>query len=129
MDNTKQELQTAGFIPLITVALLTITAFATLQLFQVEGSSPSPIATYSHGLLHLSIPYHAAHAGTGRLKMEVLDPEDQVLGSAERQMKVSAGHGRWQEPGLPGEVSSYISGLRIFRHDLTPCRSSMLTVG
>jgi len=68
MDNTKQEFQTVRFIPLITVALLTITAFVTLQLFQVEGSSPSPIATYSHGLLHLSIPYHAAHTGTGRLQ-------------------------------------------------------------
>jgi uncharacterized protein YfaS (alpha-2-macroglobulin family) len=97
MDNTKQEFQAVRFIPLITVALLTITAFVTLQLFQVEGSSSSPIRTHSLAWLRLSIPYHAAHAGTGRLKMEVLDPEDQVLGSAERQMTVSAGQGRWQD--------------------------------
>ena len=96
MDNTKQEFQTVRFIPFITVALLTITAFVTLQLFQVEGSSP-PIRTHPLGWLRLSIPYHAAHAGTGRLKMEVLDPEDRVLGIPERQMNVSAGQGLWQD--------------------------------
>ena len=34
---------------------------------------------YSHGILHVNIPYNA-HAGAGQLTMEVLDPEDHVVG-------------------------------------------------
>jgi len=55
------------------------------------------VVTYSRGVLHVSIPYHAAHAGDGRLTVEVLDPEDKVLGHAETQVGISEGYGQWQE--------------------------------
>jgi len=97
MDNSKREFQTTKFILFITVAVLTITALLTVQLKQVEGSSPSPAATYSHGSLHLTIPYQASSAGTGRLIVEVLDPNDHVLGHAEQQLSVSTGPGRWKD--------------------------------
>src|SRR5258707_1542607 len=55
------------------------------------------VVTYSRGGLHVSIPYHAVHAGNGRLTVEVLDPEDKVLGHAETQAAIGQGYGRWQE--------------------------------
>src|SRR5229473_4450425 len=55
------------------------------------------VVTYSRGVLHVSIPYHAVHAGDGKLTVEVLDPEDKVLGRAETQIAVGEGYGRWQE--------------------------------
>lgn len=97
MDNPKGEFQSTRFIPFFTVALLTITALFTARLKLVEGSSPSPTATYSHGSLQVTIPYQAPSAGAGRLILEVLDPDDQVLGHAERQLSVSMGPGRWKD--------------------------------
>ncbi len=97
MHNPKREFQSTRFILFITVTVLTITGLLTLRLKQVEGSSPSPAATYSRGSLQLTIPYQAPSAGTGRLVVEVLDPDDQVLGREERQVSVSTGRGRWKE--------------------------------
>jgi uncharacterized protein YfaS (alpha-2-macroglobulin family) len=97
MDKPKREFQSTRFIPFIIVAVLTITALLTLRLKQVEGGSTSPAATYSQGLLQLAIPYQATSAGAGRLVVEVLDPDDQVLGHAERKISVSTGRGRWKE--------------------------------
>ncbi|HEY6253112.1 MAG TPA: MG2 domain-containing protein, partial [Candidatus Angelobacter sp.] len=54
-------------------------------------------ATYSRGILHVTIPYRALRAGQGQLILEVLDPEDGVLGKAERNLEVAEGRGRWQE--------------------------------
>jgi uncharacterized protein YfaS (alpha-2-macroglobulin family) len=97
MDNPKGEFQSTRSIPFIALAILTITALFSVSLKQVEGSSPSPAATYSHGSLQLSIPYQAPSAGTGRLVVEVIDPEDQVLGRAERRLSVPTGTGRWKQ--------------------------------
>jgi uncharacterized protein YfaS (alpha-2-macroglobulin family) len=80
------------FIPI----LLTVAAMVTVQQFQASGGEPSASATYSHGILNLTLPYHSAHAGPGHLIVEVLDPEDQVLGSAEQNVDAAEGKGRWQ---------------------------------
>ena len=97
MDNPKREFQSTRFLASITVAVLTITALLSLRLKQVEGSSPSPAATYLQGSLQLTIPYQASSAGTGRLIVEVLDPDHQVLGRAERRLSVSTAPGRWKD--------------------------------
>ncbi len=55
----------------------------------------SPAVTYSHGLLRASIPYRAPHAGPGQLTLEVLDPDDRVLGRAAQNLPVHAGAGHW----------------------------------
>jgi uncharacterized protein YfaS (alpha-2-macroglobulin family) len=75
---------------LVTVAIMAV---------QPSGAAndESVVATQSHGLLYFTIPYQAAHAGAGRLTVEVLNPEDQVVGSSERRTEVAAGKGRWQE--------------------------------
>jgi len=60
-----------------------------------DGASGT--ATYSHGILHLAIPYHADHHGTGKLTAEILDPEDHVLGKIEKSLEVAEGSSLWKE--------------------------------
>src|SRR5580693_4736115 len=55
------------------------------------------VATHSHGVLSVTIPYHAGHSGAGRLTVEVLDPEDQVLAHEDHSVEISQGNGRWQQ--------------------------------
>jgi hypothetical protein len=55
------------------------------------------VATHSHGVLSVTIPYQSGHSGVGRLTVEVLDPEDQVLGREELSVEISRGKGRWQQ--------------------------------
>src|SRR5580700_7107251 len=55
------------------------------------------VVAYTRGVLHVSIPYHAVHAGDGKLTVEVLDPEDKVLGHSETPGAIDKGLGRWRE--------------------------------
>jgi hypothetical protein len=64
--------------------------------FNTAGGNTA-VVTYTRGVLHVSIPYHAVHTGDGKLTVEVLDPEDKVLGRAETQVTIDKGYGRWQE--------------------------------
>jgi uncharacterized protein YfaS (alpha-2-macroglobulin family) len=52
-------------------------------------------ATYSRGVLHATIPYQLPHPGAGRLVVEILNPEDGVLGSMDRDLDAPA-KGQWQ---------------------------------
>ena len=52
-------------------------------------------ATYAHNQLALSIPYHSVRSGSGKLVVELLSPEDKVLGSAEREARTIDGDGSW----------------------------------
>src|SRR5258708_4483504 len=54
-------------------------------------------ATYSHGTLHATIPYQTPRSGAGLLTVEVLNPEDEVVGRAERRLAAGAQKGTWQE--------------------------------
>ena len=81
---------------LLLAVFLIMVGFVTLQPFQAYPHAASPVATYSHGLLRVVIPYHALHAGTGQLKMEVLSPEDQIIGHTEQQVTVSSRRGQLQ---------------------------------
>ncbi len=97
MDSGNQRVNPARLLIFIVAAFLTITAFVALQPFQASGGSLATVATYSHGLLHLTITYGAVRAGAGKLTLEVLDPEDNVLGRVERHVDVVRGKGRWQD--------------------------------
>jgi hypothetical protein len=81
---------------LLPAAFVVVAAVVVLQAF-FPASGETTGATYSHGVLHVAIPYRAAHAGAGQLIVEVLDPEDQVLGRAQQNVEVAEGKGRWQE--------------------------------
>jgi hypothetical protein len=54
-------------------------------------------ATYTNGALRVTIPFHGLHAGAGELTVEVLDPEDGVLGRAAHRVDVAGGSGAWRE--------------------------------
>jgi len=81
-----------GFI----VALLVLSAALLVQPFLGANVAPGA-ATYSRGILRLALPYHADHHGTGQLTVEVLDPEDHVLGRIEKSVEVMEGSSLWRE--------------------------------
>ena len=53
-------------------------------------------ATWSHGVLHVTIPYHGLHSGPGQMTIEVLDPEDEIVGRSERRIEVGDRQVWWQ---------------------------------
>jgi hypothetical protein len=79
------------------VALLFFTGLVAVQKFQAAGGESTAAATYTHGVIDLTLPYYAAHAGAGQLTVEVLDPEDQILGRATESLDVAGGKGLWTE--------------------------------
>ncbi len=87
------------FSLLFFAALLVVAPIVTMQSFQGARAAKdeSAAATYSHGALHVTIPYHVPYTGAGLLTVEVLDPEDKVLGHAEWRVEVDAGKGQWRE--------------------------------
>src|SRR5215471_14425970 len=85
------------FVFFFLVALFVTAAVFMVESFEAEAANDKPgSATYSRGVLYVTIPYQATHAGSGRLTMEVLDPEDKVVGHMERRADVAEGAGRWQ---------------------------------
>ncbi len=81
------------FIP----TLLMIAALVAVQGFQAAGRDESASAIYSHGVLHLTLPYVAAEAGSGQLTVEILDPEDHILGTTQRAFAIAESKGLWHE--------------------------------
>jgi hypothetical protein len=77
--------------------LLVIAAGILLLSFQAPQppSGQSAVATYSHGIVRITIPYIAPHSGVGQLTVEVLDPEDRTLGRIERAADIDGSKGMW----------------------------------
>ncbi len=68
-----------GFFFVVGLLLIAATLPEFFHGTHVAGSE-SPAATYSHGTLRVSIPYHGLRSGGGRLILEVLDPENGIVG-------------------------------------------------
>jgi uncharacterized protein YfaS (alpha-2-macroglobulin family) len=81
---------------LIAALLAAGIAVVLVEPFQAAKGNTA-VVTYTRGVLHVTIPYHAVHSGDGKLTVEVLDPDDKVLGRAETQVAIGEGYGRWQE--------------------------------
>ena len=79
------------------VAVFLIIAIVTVQPFQTASGASVTAATYSHGILHVTIPYRDAHSGAGTLTIEVVDPEDKVLGRSQHGADIAETRGSWQE--------------------------------
>jgi uncharacterized protein YfaS (alpha-2-macroglobulin family) len=79
-------------------ALLTIALALTVPALQhaQAANGDSVAVTYTNGSLHVTIPYHSLHAGEGQLTVEVLDPEDKVIGHSEQPVTAGAAKGWWQ---------------------------------
>src|ERR1022692_1811237 len=78
-------------------ALLAMAGALILQSLEYAQAAPgeTAAATYSGGTLRVAIPFHGLHSGAGQLTVEVLDPEDGVLGRAEQRVDVAEGEGTW----------------------------------
>jgi len=61
-------------------------------------------ATYSNGKLSVTIPYNSSEQGSGKLTVEILDPEDHSLGRIERNAEIRKGDGSWQETITPADA-------------------------
>jgi hypothetical protein len=99
-DPSRSRAFTFWFILLGTVVIAaTIISTQPSRATQPSGAAneETVVATHSHGVLYVTIPYQAEHSGAGRLSVEVLDPEDQVLGREVRQIEIAAGKGQWQQ--------------------------------
>jgi uncharacterized protein YfaS (alpha-2-macroglobulin family) len=84
---------------LLPLALILCVAAVVLSLTYARAQQPA--ATYTHGNLSVTIPYHSAREGYGRLVAEILDPEDHVLGRVERTVEIAKGDGSWQQVIAP----------------------------
>jgi uncharacterized protein YfaS (alpha-2-macroglobulin family) len=69
---------------------------AGVLVFRAHAREQQLAATYSHGTLSFTVPFHAPHPGSGELVAEILDPEDHVLGKMERTVDVAEGDSAWQ---------------------------------
>jgi len=63
----------------------------------LAAAGDSTAATYSHGSLSISIPYQVPHTGPGQLSIEILSPEDEVLGQVGRSLQIGEKTGHWRE--------------------------------
>ncbi|HEX8798920.1 MAG TPA: hypothetical protein VF772_09915, partial [Terriglobales bacterium] len=83
MDDANSCTRSPRFLFFFSAVLLAIAATpAAMRLFEATANDALPFATYRDGTLHVTIPYDVNHAGSGELTVEVLDPEDHVLGKA-----------------------------------------------
>ncbi len=65
-----------------------------------SNSGGAVSAICRNGVLHVSIPYAGLRSGAGRLTVEVLDPEDHVIGRLERNITLTAREGLRDQPVL-----------------------------
>jgi len=82
-------------VSLSAVALTVV--FVLTNPLQIAKGNNGPSATYSQGVLHVSLPYRDAHLGKGQLTIEVLDPDDKVLAHAQRSAEIADNRGSWRE--------------------------------
>ena len=73
----------------------------------IGAGAPSSAATFTHGVLSVAIPYHGARPGSGRLVAEIVDPEEHVLGRAERPVEIAEGDGSWQQSITPAKPIAF----------------------
>jgi hypothetical protein len=80
----------------LVLALVSVASLLTLS--QNDPGNHGPVsATYKDGTLRVSIPSNLTRDGVGNLKIEVLDPEDRVVGSLDRHLTVRMGQASWKE--------------------------------
>ena len=86
-----------AYFPYMTALFFLLGAVFAVCSWTLPAGSSGGMATYSHGTLQLAIPYQAEHGGKGQLTVEVLDPEDRVLGRTEKSVDVTQGSAEWKQ--------------------------------
>jgi hypothetical protein len=93
METFKTGSALRNFLFFAAVPVLAMAAF--VLRFPVHAAQLA--ATYRQGKLSVTIPYDSPQGGSGKLTVEVLDPEDHSLGRTERRVEVRRGTGVWEE--------------------------------
>jgi hypothetical protein len=93
-------------LPLSFVLLLIIALAGTYAPF-TEAGAPSQGATFRRGVLLFAIPYHGARSGSGKLITEIVDPEDHILGHADRAVEIAQSDGTWQQSIVPAKPIAF----------------------
>jgi A-macroglobulin TED domain/Alpha-2-macroglobulin family/Carboxypeptidase regulatory-like domain/MG2 domain/A-macroglobulin receptor binding domain/Alpha-2-macroglobulin bait region domain len=90
--------------PLVALLLIVFTdAYAPFT----EAGASSAAATFTHGALSVTLPYQGARPGSGKLIAEIVDPEEQVLGRAERAVAIVKADGTWQQTIEPAQPIAF----------------------
>ena len=84
-----------GLLFLAGSLILTVTALESFQGTQ-RTTDITLRVTYSRGTLHATIPYESLQPGAGLLTVEVLSPDDAVLGRTERRVQAVKDPGAWE---------------------------------
>ena len=84
------------FLPFVLLLVLAAVAFSLRH-----ARAQQLAATYTRGNLSVTVPYQSTRAGSGKLTVEILDPEDNVLGRIERSVDIAKGEGSWQQTITP----------------------------
>ncbi|HTS58020.1 MAG TPA: hypothetical protein VMH03_10750, partial [Terriglobales bacterium] len=63
MDYSKRYQDPVRFAGLVVVVFLTVGWFIAREPFRASPGTPLAVATYSQGVLHMTIPYEALQAG------------------------------------------------------------------
>jgi uncharacterized protein YfaS (alpha-2-macroglobulin family) len=92
-------------LPLSFALLLIVLAEAYDPL--TEAGAQSTVATFTHGVVSVAIPYHGAHPGSGKLIAELVDPEDHILGRTERATNIAQSDGAWQQVIAPAKPIAF----------------------
>lgn len=66
-------------------------------LLEPISNAQTASAIWSHQTLSLTLPVYASHAGSGRLAVELLSPEDKVLAEAQSIEEARIGDNTWQQ--------------------------------
>jgi len=96
MKSPRGYVRSCGLSFLFVLPFLGLIAALSVLPFQA-AIEKAPVVTYSGGVLHVDVPYRVDATGPGSLTLEVLDPEDQVVGHAERHVEVARQQGQWRE--------------------------------
>jgi A-macroglobulin TED domain/Alpha-2-macroglobulin family/MG2 domain/A-macroglobulin receptor binding domain/Carboxypeptidase regulatory-like domain/Alpha-2-macroglobulin bait region domain len=64
-------------------------------------------APFTEAGVSVAIPYHGAHPGSGKLITEIVDPEEHVLGRAERPVEITKSDGTWQQSIAPAKPIAF----------------------
>jgi hypothetical protein len=90
-----------------------------------NAESKTISAVYFRDALSFSVPYEAAHSGEVEMKLELLSPEDRILGEVKRQKRVAEGSATWnarmvlRDPTTPDELVWQRMRFTLRYHDQT----------
>src|SRR5260370_35224497 len=85
------------FVFFFLITMFVSAAVFMVESFQAEAANDEPAgATYSHGVLYVTIADEATHAGSGRVAIGGFHPEEQVGGRLEGRARGGEGNGGGQ---------------------------------